>query len=66
MHQVYLHLFEFCLTTVPLTVEPKRILDIGCATGDWCLDMAEIYPDAEIIGTDSTFHPAYLLTSFHL
>lgn len=31
---------------------PTRILDIGTGTGDWALDMAEDFPDAEILGTD--------------
>lgn len=32
--------------------DPKKILDIGTGTGLWVLDMSEIYPDAEIEGTD--------------
>ncbi|GAB7364700.1 hypothetical protein MBLNU230_g5500t2 [Neophaeotheca triangularis] len=31
---------------------PLRILDLGCGTGLWCLEMAEKYPDAEIYGVD--------------
>lgn len=32
---------------------PRRVLDVGTGTGDWCFDFAEEYPDTElIIGTD--------------
>lgn len=31
---------------------PTTILDCGTGTGVWCVDMAEIYPDAHIIGSD--------------
>lgn len=51
MHQVFLFFFKSELTTVPLTA-PTKILDIGTGTGEWAIGMGEIYPDAEVIGTD--------------
>jgi SAM-dependent methyltransferase len=30
----------------------KRILDLGCGSGRWALDMAYRYPNAEIVGVD--------------
>lgn len=50
-HQGYLRLCEGALTTVPLD-NPTKILDVGTGKGDWAIDMGEIYPDAEVIGTD--------------
>ncbi|KAI9781178.1 MAG: hypothetical protein M1839_006286 [Geoglossum umbratile] len=32
--------------------EPKKILDIGTGTGLWCLDIADLFPEAQITGTD--------------
>ena len=32
--------------------KPKRILDIGTGTGIWAIEVADQYPETEIIGTD--------------
>ena len=39
---------------------PHRILDIGTGTGIWAIDMADLYPSAEVIGTDIRFAPSPL------
>ncbi|KAJ6102284.1 hypothetical protein N7486_004711 [Penicillium sp. IBT 16267x] len=31
---------------------PRRILDIGTGTGEWAFEIAEDFPNAEVIGTD--------------
>ncbi|KAF7723082.1 hypothetical protein EC973_002366 [Apophysomyces ossiformis] len=31
-----------------------RVLDIGCGPGAWCLDLAQHYPQLEVIGVDCT------------
>src|SRR5947207_5106490 len=36
IHQVYLMLLNGELTTAPIE-SPRRILDIGCGTGDWAI-----------------------------
>ncbi|KXT06230.1 hypothetical protein AC579_2611 [Pseudocercospora musae] len=36
----------------PLVDEPTDILDLGTGTGIWCIDMADKYPDCQLIGTD--------------
>ena len=51
LHQVFLHVLDGHLTTVPLE-DPTRILDIGTGTGDWVMKMGEHYPQCEIVGTD--------------
>ncbi|KAI0131734.1 S-adenosyl-L-methionine-dependent methyltransferase [Hypoxylon sp. NC0597] len=51
INQVYLKTFDGELTSVPLEA-PTHILDIGTGTGEWAIDMAELYPDCEVTGTD--------------
>ncbi|MCS7002261.1 MAG: class I SAM-dependent methyltransferase, partial [Dehalococcoidia bacterium] len=35
---------------------PKRILDLGCGTGPSSMALAELFPDAEVIGVDLGAH----------
>ncbi len=32
--------------------QPRRILDVACGTGIWCREMAQEFPDAQVIGFD--------------
>lgn len=46
------------LHLAPIDWSPQRVLDIGCGTGTWCIEMADLYPSAEVIGVDlSPFQP---------
>lgn len=36
----------------PLTQAPQAILDVGCGTGRWAIEMAAQFPDSNIIGLD--------------
>ena len=42
------------LYLAPLSHEspPRRILDIGTGAGRWAIEMADEFPQAQIIGTD--------------
>ena len=43
------------------TKAPKHILDIGTGTGMWAIEMADEFPEAEIVGTDlSPTQPSWL------
>ncbi|KAK0617008.1 S-adenosyl-L-methionine-dependent methyltransferase [Immersiella caudata] len=40
---------------------PKKILDVGTGSGIWAIDIADQYPDAEVIGTDiSSVQPKWI------
>ncbi|KAI9229686.1 MAG: S-adenosyl-L-methionine-dependent methyltransferase [Piptocephalis tieghemiana] len=38
----------------PLRKKQKRILDVGTGTGIWCLEMAQVHKDCEVVGVDIT------------
>lgn len=40
------------LFLAPIDTEPHKILDLGTGTGIWCIDVADKYPAASVIGTD--------------
>jgi ubiquinone/menaquinone biosynthesis C-methylase UbiE len=43
---------KFWLKKVYGDLQPKRAIDIGCGTGTTTFVMAELWPDAEVIGVD--------------
>src|SRR5579871_6092935 len=38
----------------PLSPQTRTILDVGCGTGIWAIDMAHQFPQAQIVGIDIT------------
>ena len=40
------------LHKAPIGDTPHRILDVGTGTGIWAIDMADMYPMAEVLGND--------------
>lgn len=47
MHDVLNRLFDNRLIFPPVR-SPRRILDLGCGAGDWAMDVAMQYPNAEV------------------
>ncbi|KAI8329391.1 hypothetical protein BC941DRAFT_443037 [Chlamydoabsidia padenii] len=43
---------EFRSTVNFERLEQGRILDIGCGSGAWCIEMAQKYPHLEVVGLD--------------
>lgn len=55
MHHLFKLLSGGDLCRAPLARDrgpPRRVLDIGTGTADWAIEMAEDFPNADIIGTD--------------
>ena len=45
----------------PITADPHRILDFGTGTGIWAFDVADMFPGAEVLGTDlSPIQPGWV------
>lgn len=44
----------------PVSGQTKKILDLGCGTGIWAIDMAHEFPHTEVVGVDLTPVPADL------
>jgi 2-polyprenyl-3-methyl-5-hydroxy-6-metoxy-1,4-benzoquinol methylase len=58
-HLIYLMLLRGLHYLAPID-KPNRILDVGTGTGIWAQEMAELFPDAEVIGTDlSPIQPSW-------
>ncbi|KAI5785881.1 S-adenosyl-L-methionine-dependent methyltransferase [Geopyxis carbonaria] len=62
-HKIFLVARSGVLHRTPITrnYSPTRILDLGTGTGIWAIEMADKYPDAEVIGTDlSLIQPKWI------
>ncbi|KAF9631772.1 putative tam domain methyltransferase protein [Lasiodiplodia theobromae] len=52
LHRLYLTALDGALTTAPLPPGLQRVLDVGTGPGEWASQMAEQFPDAEIVAVD--------------
>lgn len=62
-HEMYRRAMSGRLHVAPLpaNMEEKRILDLGTGTGIWCVEMADLYPQAEVVGNDfSPVQPSFV------
>ena len=44
--------FKFLLDKLPYSLNHKRVMDIGCATGDFLHYLSKLFPDASLFGLD--------------
>ncbi|KAI5809436.1 S-adenosyl-L-methionine-dependent methyltransferase [Pyronema omphalodes] len=59
-HETMLQLLDYKLYLAPIE-DPKTIIDIGTGTGIWAIDMADTFPDSEVIGVDlSPIQPVWV------
>ncbi|KAK8148529.1 hypothetical protein G3M48_009920 [Beauveria asiatica] len=55
MHNVLSKVFDNRLIFPPMPA-PRKILDCGCGAANWAVDVAEQYPDCEVLGIDVSPH----------
>ncbi|KAJ5913420.1 hypothetical protein N7504_002303 [Penicillium tannophilum] len=59
-HHIWLVLLKGELYKAPVK-NPQKILDLGTGTGIWAIDIAEKFPEAQVIGTDiSAIQPSWV------
>lgn len=60
-HHIYLLIFGGNLYQAPIPQQIERALDIGCGTGLWAIDFADMHPEASVIATDlSSIQPSWI------
>jgi SAM-dependent methyltransferase len=61
LHHIWRMMLGGGLLRRPLNYPPQRILDVGTGTGIWAMEIAEVYPQAVVIGTDlSPIQPGWV------
>jgi SAM-dependent methyltransferase len=51
-HAKYFALLEKKTFLAPIGENPQRILDLGCGTGIWAIEVADEYASAQVVGVD--------------
>jgi SAM-dependent methyltransferase len=60
-HAMQSHLLGDRLFWAPIGPNPQKVLDLGTGTGIWAIDFADMFPAAEVIGTDlSAIQPSWV------
>ncbi|KAI9689217.1 MAG: hypothetical protein M1822_000955 [Bathelium mastoideum] len=51
-HAKYYMLLEKKRLLAPIGEDPHKVLDLGTGTGIWCIDIADQFPSANVLGVD--------------
>lgn len=52
-HSIFMLALDGRPHLAPLSKEkPQNVLDVGCGTGIWCIDLADLMPNAQVEGFD--------------
>lgn len=62
-HHIYLMIFSGELYRAPLPRKVNRVLDVGCGTGKWAIDFADMHLEADVIATDLSVIQPYWASS---
>ncbi|KAM5384601.1 hypothetical protein ACJZ2D_001346 [Fusarium nematophilum] len=52
MHEMYRIILNGELYAAPIGDNPQNVLDIGCGTGIWAIEFADMFPSADVLGVD--------------
>jgi SAM-dependent methyltransferase len=66
-HHIYLLMLGGELYRAPLdSTHLRRALDVGCGTGLWAIDFADMHPDTHVTATDlSSIQPSWVPPNLH-
>ncbi|KAG7409018.1 hypothetical protein LZL87_012045 [Fusarium oxysporum] len=60
-HELFRVVLDGKLYEAPIGKNPQNVLDVGCGTGIWAIDMADLHPSAEVVGVDlSPIQPNFI------
>ncbi|KAM5344006.1 hypothetical protein ACJ41O_012543 [Fusarium nematophilum] len=61
IHELFRIVLGGKLYEAPIGNNPQSVLDIGCGTGIWAIEFADLHPSAEVIGVDlSPIQPNFI------
>jgi SAM-dependent methyltransferase len=52
IHELFRIVLGGKLYQSPIGENVQNVLDVGCGTGIWAIDMADLHPSAEVVGVD--------------
>ncbi|KAL9088292.1 MAG: hypothetical protein Q9165_006216 [Trypethelium subeluteriae] len=65
-HAKYYMLLDKKRFLAPIDENPHKILDLGTGTGIWCIDIADQYPSADVLGIDiAPIQPSWVPPNCH-